>query len=156
KFDVKVTPVAYRMRVTLATHRVTVYKDGAVFFRGPIRVAAAQAAHAQPGRFYLRRIELARSVATTASPYAYRFVAKLANRVPLGTVAGCDDLIGVLVQRELQTVEPHVDPVGAHAADLAAQHVGVEGPARLEIAHRDRHVEDWRDARHAGSVGGTH
>jgi len=85
KFDVKVTPVAYRMRVALATHRVTVYKDGAVFFRGPIRVAAARAAHAQPGRFYLRRIERARAMATTASPYAYRFVAKLASRVPLGT-----------------------------------------------------------------------
>src|SRR4029077_16168967 len=50
-FDVKVTPVAYRMRVALATHRVTVYKDGAVLFRGPIRVEPAQAAPTPPGGF---------------------------------------------------------------------------------------------------------
>jgi len=85
KFDVKVTPVAYRIRVALAAHRVTVYKDGAVVFRSPIRVEAAQAAHTQPGGFYLRRIEAARAMATTASPYAYRFIAKLVTRVPLGT-----------------------------------------------------------------------
>jgi hypothetical protein len=85
KFDVKVTPVAYRLRVALAAHRVTVYKDGAVVFRSPIRVESAQAAHTQPGGFYLRRIEPARSMATTASPYAYRFIAKLVTRVPLGT-----------------------------------------------------------------------
>jgi hypothetical protein len=85
KFDVKVTPVAYRMRVALAAHRVTVYKDGAVVFRGPIRVESAQSAHTQSGGFYLRRIEPARAMATTASPYAYRFIAKLVTRVPLGT-----------------------------------------------------------------------
>jgi len=84
-FDVKVTPVAYRLRVSLAAHRVTVYKDDAVIFRSPIRVEAAQAAHTQPGRFYLRRVEPARAMATTASPYAYRFIAKLVLRVPLGT-----------------------------------------------------------------------
>jgi hypothetical protein len=85
KFDVKVTPVAYRMRVAIAAHRVTVYRHGAVVFRGPIQVESAQAAHTQPGDFYLRRIEPARSMATTASPYAYRFIAKLVLRVPLGT-----------------------------------------------------------------------
>ena len=49
KFDVKVTPVAYRIRVALAAHRVTVYKHGAVIFRGPIQVESAQAAHTAAG-----------------------------------------------------------------------------------------------------------
>jgi len=63
-----------------------------------------------------------------------------------------DDLVRVLVQRELQPVEPHVDPVVAHTPHLAAEHVDVEGAARREIAHRDRHVEDRRHARHERRV----
>ena len=84
-FDVKVTPVAYRMRVALATHRVIVFKGDTVVFSSPIRVHAAEAAHTQPGGFYLRRVEPARVMATTASPYAYWIVASLVTRVPLGT-----------------------------------------------------------------------
>jgi len=84
-FDVKVTPVAYRMRVVLASHRVIVFKDDTAIFTSPIRLHAAQEAHTQPGGFFLRRIEPARAMATTASPYVYRFVAKLVTRVPLGT-----------------------------------------------------------------------
>src|SRR5439155_13942079 len=64
-FDVKVTPVAYRMRVALATHRVTVFTGDTVIFSSPIRVHAAEAAHTQPGGFYLRRAEPARAMATT-------------------------------------------------------------------------------------------
>ena len=37
-FDVKISRVAYRMVVSLAAHRITVYKDDAVIFRSPIRV----------------------------------------------------------------------------------------------------------------------
>jgi hypothetical protein len=84
-FDVRVSPVAYRVRVALATHRVTVFNEDRVIFESPIRVDAALAARTQPGGFYLRRIVRARRMATTASPYAYRFVAGLAARVPLGS-----------------------------------------------------------------------
>jgi hypothetical protein len=83
-FDVKVTPVAYRLRVALGAHRVTVFKDDRVVFQSPIRVVAAQAADTQPGAYYLRRVVPARAMATTESPYAYRFIAKLVGRVPLG------------------------------------------------------------------------
>jgi hypothetical protein len=83
-FDVKVTPVAYRLRVALGAHSVTVFKDDRPIFQSQIRVVAAQAADTQPGAYYLRRVIPARAMETTQNPYAYRFVAKLVTRVPLG------------------------------------------------------------------------
>jgi len=84
-FDVTITNVTYRIRVALARHRVTVTDGDRQIFLGPIRVTDAQAASVEPGQFYLRRVEPARANEMTASPYTYRFIAKLARRVPLGT-----------------------------------------------------------------------
>ncbi len=84
-FDVKITPVTYRVRVVLSRHRVTVFNGGHQIFQSPIRITDAQRGGVVPGGFYLRRVEAARAMAMTASPYSYRFVASLATRVPLGT-----------------------------------------------------------------------
>jgi hypothetical protein len=84
-FDVKITTVPYRVRVVLSRHRLVVYDDEREIFHSPVRVTDALAAGIEPGGFYLRRVEPAPTMAMTASPYAYRFVAALASRVPLGT-----------------------------------------------------------------------
>jgi hypothetical protein len=39
----------------------------------------------EPGQFYLRRVQPARAMEMTASPYTYRFIGSLVRRVPLGT-----------------------------------------------------------------------
>jgi hypothetical protein len=85
EFDVKITTVTYRVRVILSRHRVTIFDGDHQIFQSPIRVTGAQDARLEPGGFYLRRVELARAMAMTASPYTYRFIGSLARRVPLGT-----------------------------------------------------------------------
>jgi hypothetical protein len=83
-FDVQITTVTSRVRVALASHRVTVFNGNRRVFHGPIRVTDAQAANVEPGAFYLRRKEPARANEMTASPYTYRFIAALVTRLPLG------------------------------------------------------------------------
>jgi hypothetical protein len=84
-FDVRVSTVTYRMRVVLSRHRVTIFNRDEQIFQSPIRVTDAQEAGIEPGGFFLRRVELGRAMAMTASPYSYRFVGSPARRVPLGT-----------------------------------------------------------------------
>jgi hypothetical protein len=84
-FDVRISTVAYRIRIAFSRHRITVLERNKQIFQGPIRVADAEKANVQPGSFYVRRIEPARAMEMTASPYTYRFIARLLGRVPLGT-----------------------------------------------------------------------
>jgi hypothetical protein len=84
-FDVKITNVTYRVRVVLSRHRITIFKGDRHVFQSPIRTTEAQEAQVEPGGFYIRRVEPARAMATTASPYTYRFIARLVRRIPLGT-----------------------------------------------------------------------
>ncbi len=90
-FDVKVSTVTYRVRVVLSRHRIAVFDNDRQVFQSPISVADAQQAGVQPGPFYLRWAEPARTMAMTGSPYAYRFIASLVTRVPLGTPV---DIVG--------------------------------------------------------------
>ncbi len=69
----------------LSRHRVTVFDKSKQIFQSPIRITDAQEARIEPGGFYVRRVEPARAMEMTASPYSYRFVASLVRRVPLGT-----------------------------------------------------------------------
>ena len=84
-FDVRINTVTYRMRIAFARHRVTIFKNDRQIFQSPIRVTDAQKAKVEPGAFYLRRVEPARAMEMTSSPYTYRFIASLVRRVPLGT-----------------------------------------------------------------------
>jgi hypothetical protein len=84
-FDVKLSAVPYRVRVSLSRHRMTAFRGDETIFAGPIRVTEEIAIGTKPGRFYVRRIEPGRANGMTPSPYVYRFIARLASRVPLGT-----------------------------------------------------------------------
>jgi hypothetical protein len=83
-FDVKINPVAFRMRIVLTTHGLTVFERGRRIFRGRIALVAPVPS-TRPGAFYLRRIVSARFSSNTVNEYSYRLVASLARRVPLGT-----------------------------------------------------------------------
>src|SRR5207247_2195723 len=84
-FDVVVTSVAFRIRVALAQHRITVFDRRRVIYRGPIDVDAAERASTQAGDYYARRFVASRRSRTTTSPYVYDLIAPLAARLPLGT-----------------------------------------------------------------------
>jgi hypothetical protein len=84
-FDVKISTVTYRIRIALARHRITVIEQDRQTFQSPIRITDAEEAGIEPGSFYLRRVQPARAMEMTASPYTYRFIARLVRRVPLGT-----------------------------------------------------------------------
>lgn len=89
--DVSVSQVAFRVRVELAAHRITVFDHDRVLYRGQVAVGT----HATPtptGRYFIRVLIKAPDPNTVYGPYAYGLSS---HSDALATFAGADAEIGI-------------------------------------------------------------
>jgi lipoprotein-anchoring transpeptidase ErfK/SrfK len=68
--DVTLSPVAYRLRVQLSAHRITVFDRGAAVYTGPV-ADGAPSTPTPTGHYYLRVLIKAPDPNTVYGPYAY-------------------------------------------------------------------------------------
>lgn len=68
--DVSVSPVAFRVRVALAAHQITVFDHGGVLYEGPVAVGA-QSTPTPTGHYFIRVLIQAPDPNTVYGPYAY-------------------------------------------------------------------------------------
>jgi lipoprotein-anchoring transpeptidase ErfK/SrfK len=89
--DVSVIPNPYRIRIELGAHRITVTKDTAVLYQGPIAVGAPETP-TPIGLYYLRVLVKAIDPNTVYGPYAYGLSS---HSEVLDTFNGGDAEIGI-------------------------------------------------------------
>jgi lipoprotein-anchoring transpeptidase ErfK/SrfK len=68
--DVTLSPVVFKVRVDLGAHRLTVFDQGRVVYRGPV-ADGAPATPTPVGRYYIRVLIKAPDPNTVYGPYAY-------------------------------------------------------------------------------------
>jgi hypothetical protein len=82
--DVTITQVSYRMHVSLAAGRLTVFGRGRQIYAGPI-VVGADARAIPAGHYFLRGYFTAPKSRMTNSAFVYGLIQKLSTLIPLGT-----------------------------------------------------------------------
>jgi lipoprotein-anchoring transpeptidase ErfK/SrfK len=89
--DVSVRPVAFRIRVELAAHRITVFDHLGVLYRGPVAVGKP-ATPTPTGHYFIRVLMEAPNPNTVYGPYAYGLSS---HSDALTTFEGADAEIGI-------------------------------------------------------------
>ena len=82
--DVTITQVSYRMRITLAAGRLTVFGRGRQIYAGPIAIGAASRS-LPAGHYFLKGYFTTPKSRMTDSAFIYGLLAKLSGLIPLGT-----------------------------------------------------------------------
>jgi len=89
--DVRLTPVLFKIRVELDVHRLTVFDEGRVVYRGPV-ADGAPSTPTPVGHYYIRVLIKAPDPNTVYGPYAYGLSS---HSDALTTFEGGDAEIGI-------------------------------------------------------------